>query len=205
MHALKRLPDQLFVACSGGIDSVVLAHFAKQQRRDVTLAFFHHGNEFADVEEEFVIRFASEHDFPLIRAYCHEPVVGSKEKFWRDQRYDWFRSLPGQVAIGTHLDDAVEWYLMTCLQGQGHYIEYQSANCVKPLLCTTKHEITVYAAQQGLQHLTDPSNANVAYTARNRVRHNIVPECLTIQPGLYNIVRKRIFEKTHGARHAATE
>lgn len=197
MHALKTLPDKLYVACSGGIDSTVLAHFAVECRRDVTLAFFHHGNEYADIEHQFVSSVSRSLNVPLVVGLMDRPLTGSREKAWRDARYAWFRQLPAPVAVGTTLDDAVEWYIMTCLQGEGHFMQYQSANCIKPLLATSKAAIKQYAEQNSIHHLEDASNADINFAVRNRVRHTIIPPCIEVQPGLFNIVRKRICEKTH--------
>jgi tRNA(Ile)-lysidine synthase TilS/MesJ len=53
-----------------------------------------------------------------------------------------------------------------------------------------------YAARNKLEWLEDLSNQDVNFASRNRIRHEILPLALQINPGLYNMVKKRINEKT---------
>lgn len=197
IEVTKTLPDSIYVAFSGGVDSVVMAHTAKSRGVDVTLAFFDHGNEFAKVEHDFVHYFANKNSYKLIIGAGNSTIVGSKEKFWRDSRYNWFKSLDGTVVTGHNLNDAVEWYLMTCLRGQGQYMEYEHANVVRPLITTSKDEILSYAEFYKLEWLTDPSNDDVNFTVRNRVRKELVPIATSIDSSLFSIVKKRCHQKAH--------
>lgn len=199
MHTIRTLPHELYVAFSGGVDSVVLAHLAQSLKRRVTLAFFHHGNAFADEEAKFVHAFASTHGFDVISAQTTEqaPPGLSREKFWRDQRYAWFKELEQEmpVAMGHHLDDAVEWYVMSAMHGEGYFIPYQNGNIIRPLIIQKKQHILDYAAAKGLTWLEDPSNNDTTFAVRNYVRHVLLPNCLKVNPGLYTVVRKRIMDK----------
>lgn len=195
IHVVKTLPSKLYIAFSGGIDSVVLAHKAMKQKRDITLVFFNHNNSLANSEQTFVEQFANKHCLPLMIGNTTKQMYGSKEKFWRDCRYEFFKGLDGVVATGHNLDDAVEWYLMTCLRGEGHYIEYNHANVIRPLLTTKKSDIVQHATHYGLEWFEDPTNNDVEFTGRNKIRHNILPQCLEINPGLYNTVKKNIERK----------
>lgn len=201
MHSLKRLPQTVAVAISGGVDSVVLAHFCQSQRRDVELLFYHHGNDYADKEESFVRNFATQRSLNLtvLRTFEQPPAGASREAFWRTLRYEWFHSIPEYVAVGTTLDDAVEWYLMTCLTGEGHYMSFSNMNVIRPLLLYPKEDIIAYAKQHKLEWLEDPSNQDVSFAKRNLVRHEILPACLKAQPGLYNLVKRRIEKKEYNA------
>lgn len=189
---IRTLPHTVYVAFSGGVDSVVVAHKLISQRRDVTLAFYHHGNEFADQEESFVDSFAKDFNVPVIKGRCQERCVGSKEKFWRDSRYEFFRKIQGCVATGHNLDDAVEWYMMTAIRGEPHYMEYRHANVVRPLLLTRKSSILEYANKENLKWLEDPSNSDTSFTARNKVRHEILPACFEINPGLHTTIANQL-------------
>lgn len=197
INVVKTLPESMFVAFSGGVDSVVMADVARKRGVDVTLAFYHHGNAFADTEQAFAEEYAHNNRYKIVLSRCTDKLSGSKEKFWRDSRYSWFKSISGCVATGHNLDDAVEWYLMTALQGRGQYMTYSHANVIRPMLTTKKMHILEYAKYMNLKWLEDPSNSNESFTTRNKVRSQLVPLVQDINPGIYNIVRKRCHEKAH--------
>ena len=192
---LRPLPEQVFVACSGGLDSVSVVVRACELKRKVTLAFFHHRDEFSDMEEEFVRNLSRDFGLDIITSQAPTKALKSKEKTWRDFRQPWFQSLPGTVLTGHNLDDAVEWYIMTCLQGQGYFMNYENGNVKKPFLLTKKVALRDYLVSRKVSWLEDPSNYEVEFTPRNRVRHNILPEALKINPGLYKVVEKGILKK----------
>lgn len=198
LNVFKTLPPNLWIAFSGGVDSVVLAHLALSKGIMVGLAHYHHGNDLADAEYQFVKQFATDHSLLLSVGWCDSAPTGSKEKFWRDSRYRFFKSLDCTVATGANLDDAVEWYLMTCLRGRGEFMPYTHANVIRPLLLSRKSEIIKYALDHSLNWYEDASNSDVEFTPRNRVRHEILPQCLQVNPGLYSVVKKKIFDREFG-------
>ena len=69
LHVVKKLPHTLYVACSGGIDSMVLLHHCIKNRRDVKIAHFHHGTEFGEKGFEFVSAFAKEWGIQMETAF----------------------------------------------------------------------------------------------------------------------------------------
>jgi tRNA(Ile)-lysidine synthase len=192
INVVKTLPQNIYIAFSGGVDSVVLLHKAMSKNKNVTIAFFHHGNDFADIEQDFAIKTAKELNVPIIIGKCEKELFGSKEKFWRDERYKFFKSLNGTVATGHNLDDAVEWYLLTCLRGEGHFMKYINENVIRPLILTTKDDILSYAKKNNLNWLEDTSNSDPEFTYRNKIRLGILPKCLEINNGLYTTVSNKI-------------
>ena len=193
---LRKTDHTVYVACSGGMDSVALLHALFKQKKDVTIAFYHHGNQFADIELDFVMKLSKQFQLPLLIDTCTDTVVGSKEQFWRDSRYRFFHTIPGEVVTGHNLNDAAEWYLMTCLRGEGHYIPFRRYNVIRPLLTTTRETIEKYCKHHALEWLEDPTNADEAFTERNKIRHTVLPVCLEANPGLLSRVKRRIEEKT---------
>jgi tRNA(Ile)-lysidine synthase len=192
INVVRTLPQNIYIAFSGGVDSVVLLHKALSKNKNVTLAFFHHGNDLAKDEQEFAIETANRLNIPIIIGKCNKELTGSKEKFWRDERYKFFNSLPDTVATGHHLDDVVEWYLLTCLRGEGHYIPYNNKNVIRPLLLTSKNDILEYAIENNLKWFNDVSNTDPEFTYRNKIRLEILPKCLEINPGLYTTISNKI-------------
>lgn len=135
----KNLPKSMTIALSGGVDSVVAADFLSR-KYDISCAFFHHGTEFSSVEEAFVDEFCSSRGFKLTKAYIKKslPLTGSKEQFWRDERYEFLDSLDGTVITGHHLDDSIETYIFSALRGSPSTIPYVRNNVLRPFLLTKK-------------------------------------------------------------------
>lgn len=172
-------------------------HFLKR-KHSVTVLHYVHDSEYAAEEHEFVRKLCELWQLPLIVGYqAKSSVVGSREQYWRNGRYEFFKQFDAPVIIGTTLDDAVEWYIFTCLRGQGHYMNYQNGNVCKPFLTTRKQELIDYALANNLEWIEDPSNTDIDFARRNRIRANLIPEICDIEPGIYGIVKKRIIEKTH--------
>lgn len=195
----KSVPEKLYVACSGGVDSVAAAAILSEWR-DVTLCHFGHADHASREERKVVELLARELNVPLIlKDSDKEAPQCNKEHAWRNDRYEWFRSLDGHVATGHTLDDAVEWYLLTCFRGRGEFMPYAHKNVIRPFLITEKKRLIEYAMSRNLLWWEDPTNRDSEFNVRNRIRNNIIPEALKCQPGLYTTVRKRIQEKLKGA------
>lgn len=204
MQTLKKLPSHIGVAVSGGVDSVVLLHFLIKTGRHVTAVHYVHDSEYAETEYQFVSKLCQRWSVPLtIGHQTPGDQTGGQEAYWRRGRYEFFDSLDGlTVCTGHTLDDAVEWYLFSSLRGQGHFMNYQRASVVRPWICTNKQEIVDYATANGIEWLEDPSNACVKFATRNRIRHELIPVALQVNPGLYNTVRRRIRERTFNQTEA---
>ena len=198
LQVLRTLPSHFAVAVSGGIDSLVTLHWLNQ-RKSVIAAHYIHDSEFAETEHKFVKEFCSEYNIDLLTQ--KQPATSrqglSQEEYWRNGRYEFFRNIPLTVCTGHTLDDAVEWYLFTSLNGQGRFMDYSHANVVRPFLTTKKTELMEHAAKYDLKWLEDPSNSDVKFAARNKIRHDILPLCMEVNPGLYNMVKRRIVKRTN--------
>lgn len=198
MQIVRTLPQTVIVALSGGVDSIALLHFLRlNTKRTVIAAHFVHDNEYAERELKLVKTVCSENNINLITKVQSTPLPPktSKEAHWRTCRYEFFKSLPYTVCTGHTLDDATEWYVFTALNGEGHYMEYKNENVVKPFITTKKSELIKFAIDNNHTWLEDESNTDVDFAARNRIRHNILPEALKVNPGLHNMVRSRILAK----------
>jgi tRNA(Ile)-lysidine synthase len=186
------LPRKCTVAFSGGVDSVVISDFLMNGKRDVSLAFFHHGTINSQRAEEFVQRFAEERKVPLRigRINSQKSRDLSPEEFWRNERYTFLDSLGGPVVTGHHLGDAIETWIFTSLHGESKLIPYSRGAVIRPFLVTPKEEIREWAARRGLSWIEDESNNDPKYM-RNLIRMAIVPEALKVNPGLGKVIRKK--------------
>jgi len=197
MHKLRTLPKTVAVALSGGVDSVVLLDFLRK-KHDVTALHYVHNSAYAETEHKFVTELCNKWDIPMLVQHQSKEIPKglSVEEYWRKGRYEFFKNYNGVVCTGHNLDDAVEWYLFTSFNGEGHYMNYRNGNVVRPFLHQRKSEIYKYAEENGLEWIEDPSNTNTDWSARNKIRNKIMPLTLEVNPGLHNMVRKRILIKT---------
>ena len=189
MKIIRPIPKRLYLACSGGIDSMFALHFLKAGGRDVTPLYFNHGTEFGQSCENFLKSL----DIGAIYGKIEKMPEKSRslEDFWRECRYnflDQFTDAP--VVTVHHLDDQIE----TLLQGVCHgrldrIIPYKRGNYIRPFIYVSKQEIKDYAHRHSLTYLNDPSNEDVRFT-RNRIRNKIIPELLEVNPGLYKSIKK---------------
>lgn len=193
------LPDKFYVACSGGVDSISALHWLARANKDRLLGainIHHNTGRFADESKSVVEKFCSKHDIPLL---CYS-IVGtppknrSKEDWWREQRYKIFNEVPNShyIILAHNLDDCLEEYLMCMLvRGYESTIQYSHGRCIRPFRKWAKKDIINYAKRNGLDWAEDPSNRDTHYK-RNFIRHNIVPQALELNPGLYNLVERLI-------------
>ena len=197
IRIIGKIPRNVTIACSGGIDSMVFTHFLQQRKRNIKLAYFNHDTMHSRMAEDFVKQYAEENKLQLFLG----KMSGTKgrrsiEEFWRDERYKFFDSLNEKFIITCHhLDDCVETWLMSSIHGQSKLIPYsRSNNIYRPFLMTTKSEIRDYASNKEIAWATDPSNDNTLFI-RNHVRHNLMPQVLKVNPGIRTTIRKKLLEK----------
>ena len=188
----KSLPKELYVACSGGVDSVALALFLKASGRKVNLVHYNHPDDpFAETEEQFVSELLSKYNFDGKISSFHAPIPRdglSKEVWWRENRLAFFRSIGKPILTGHHLDDALEWYLLSLIKtGNGYLMQYESECTLKPLLMTRKVDLirritNTYPEQTWLD---DPTNDDPEFNDRNFLRINVLPGILRLNPGFH--------------------
>jgi tRNA(Ile)-lysidine synthase len=187
---LVPLPKQLTVAFSGGVDSCAAVDFLSR-KHDVTCAFFHHGTENSERAYEFVANFCSDRRLSLIFARISEPDVPkgiSQEEHWRDQRYTFLRTL-GPVITAHHLDDCVETYIHSALNGTPKVIPMIRNNVLRPFLTTRKSELISWCQRHDVPWIEDTSNQDSKYM-RNYIRNELMPHALRVNPGLHTLVKK---------------
>lgn len=211
------LPKFVYVACSGGVDSLAVVDFLQKKHR-VYVIYIDHGTRYSTEAFRTVKDYADTRKigiyYRLIDA--KKPKTKSLEEHWRDERYRIFDDFtdPRAMSINPeaerkiitchHLDDAVETYIWSCMHGEGKIIPYHRGyNIIRPFLLNRKSEFINWAAKTKLCHYNDPSNLDTSFT-RNHIRHNVVPQIEKINPGIYKVVKKKILERyawdslTHG-------
>ena len=106
-------------------------------------------------------------------------------------RYEFFSKFDFPIITCHHLDDCVETYLFSCLRGFQSVIPYSKRNVIRPFLLNEKSVFYKWCEGKNVPFVEDESNLSVDYS-RNRIRHNIVPEALLVNPGLKTVVKKMI-------------
>lgn len=191
----KSIPKRVYVACSGGVDSVAVAAILSEWR-DVTLLHFSHPDHAYEHELETVLKLSYDLDLALITNRSKESIpTKNREETWRKDRYRWFHSFDAPVITAHTLDDAVEWYLMTCLRGRGEFMPVENLNVLRPFLLTEKSCLIEYARNRNLTWWEDPTNQDPDFGLRSQVRNDLVPVAINCEPGLKRMVRRRLITK----------
>ena len=77
------------------------------------------------------------------------------------------------------------------LRGFQSVIPYKKNNVIRPFLLNEKSVFEEWCNKRGVSYIYDESNSSIDYS-RNRIRHNIVPEALKVNPGLKLVVKKLV-------------
>lgn len=190
-----KIPPKIILACSGGRDSMSVLEFLVRGKKEVTVAYFNHATEHAEVAEQFLRQFCYDNNLPFITdKYNHDdPKKKPTEASWRKQRYIFLSKLGGPVVTGHHLGDAVEWWVFSSLRGNPGLISTirEDIPVLRPFLISRPDEIHKHFG--GYPHVEDPTNIETNYT-RNFIRHILLPNALRVNPGLFTTI-KNLYRK----------
>ncbi len=196
----------VWVAVSGGIDSMVLLQMLRELGHPCSVAHVDHALRGAesDADRIFVEDHCREHGLPF--RTLKADVQGHADKNGlsiqlaaREMRYAWlaelWRELPMPIAMGHHADDAVESLFINLLRGTGVHgwsaIRPVSGIYVRPLLCTGREHIKRFAAEHRVHFREDASNADPKYL-RNRIRHELMPLLEEMRPGALRTISRSV-------------
>jgi len=191
------LKDRLLVACSGGLDSVVLTHLCHKSGLQIALShcnFRLRGSE-SDADEAFVKEMAQQ--LGIYFFVTHFDTLGyvnqhkvSVQMAARELRYRWFDGLLktkgyAKVLTAHHLNDALETFLINLSRGTGidglTGIPEQTETIARPLLKFSREELMDYVKANKLVWREDASNSDKKYL-RNKIRAEVVPLLKDLNP-----------------------
>lgn len=190
-HNMLSAGDSVCVALSGGADSValLLVLYELSAELDFSLSAVHinhllRGGE-SDRDENFCRDLCGRLDVPLqifredAAAFSHS-LGESVETGARKLRYQIFDSLTAdKIATAHNLNDNAETLLFRLARGTGlrglSGIPAVRDNIIRPLIECGRDEIEAFLAEREQPFVTDSTNLSDDY-ARNRIRHNIIPE-----------------------------
>ena len=196
IRIIGKIPNNLTIACSGGIDSMVFTDFLLKGKKNINLAYFNHDTQHSHKAQKFVENYAKSNKLNLfIGRPSGRKGKRSLEEFWRDERYDFLQRIGSDYTITCHhLDDCVETWLMSSFHGQSKLIPFQrNHNIFRPFLMTSKKAIKNYVERKNVLWIEDPSNQKTNFM-RNHVRYNVMPQVLKVNPGIRSTIRKKLIE-----------
>lgn len=195
IRLLGEIPRTVTIACSGGVDSMVLLDFLSKNH-SVNVAFFDHGTEASSIARKFLTEECTSRNLNLTvgeMQHTHRGREFSPEEHWRIERYNFLAQFP-VVVTAHHLDDVAETWIWSSLHGTSSLIPYRRGNVIRPFLLNRKSELVNWASSKKVAWVDDHSNHDVHYT-RNYIRHHVMPHALKVNPGLHTMLRKKLEER----------
>ncbi len=197
--------DRILLACSSGIDSMVMTHLCQKLNLNITLAhcnFCLRGNE-SNLDEAFVVDYASKQDILVFSKQFDTQSFVDNSKYSiqmaaRELRYNWFQSLSEQqqfncVLTAHHADDNLETFLINLSRGSGLDglvgIPEKNGIFLRPLLPFSRDQILQYAQKHQIEWREDSSNVSLKYQ-RNQLRHKLVTVLKEIYPNILESLTK---------------
>lgn len=189
---------ELFIACSGGVDSMVLTHLISSFCKTITLLHVNY-NLRADEsleDEKFIRAFAMKSKLKLeVKSLDATKILSEKggnlQETARRIRFEWFEEKLQRenslLLLAHHEDDQIETFYqhlarksgilgLACMLEHHHHF-------IRPLLTFSKEEIYAFARENKLLWREDSSNQTNKYT-RNKLRNEILPYLYTQIPSL---------------------
>lgn len=201
-NVLWNKEDGLYLACSGGLDSVVLAHMLFKLGYSFIILHcnFQLRGEESERDEQFVRELANTLSVPVVVKKFdtnREIEVTGKgvQETARNLRYNWFKQVlekdqsnrQNWLLTAHHADDQVETILMHYFRGTGlaglQGMKMKTDFIIRPLLFAERVALEKYATDNGLNWVEDSSNATTDYT-RNFIRHTIIPRLEEVYPSV---------------------
>ncbi len=196
-NAMLTAGETVCVALSGGADSVCLALVLKKLGYNVFCVHVNHNlrGEESLRDEAFCVQFCKAQNLALfvesvdVKAYCAENKC-SVEEGARHLRYQALNKHCNgkKLATAHNLNDCLETTLFNLTRGCGIKgllgIPPKRDNIIRPLLSITREEIESYLSNVGQPFVTDSTNLTDD-CSRNIIRHNVLPQLLKLNGGLY--------------------
>ncbi len=194
--------ESVVVACSGGPDSVFLAHVIREIfDKNFILLYLDHGLRPVEHERRLVQQLGDAWGIPTIvqRIDVAEFMAThtcSAETAGHHLRRESFLKIATQnnisaVLTGHHSDDSIETFLMKWFRGaQSGLLGLQAAiqlsekvTLMRPLLAYRKKDIEDALVEMNIVYCMDPTNADTAIK-RNWIRHDVLPHFKKMVPDI---------------------
>lgn len=193
---------KIWVAYSGGVDSHVLLHLAKQYFPHVQAIHINHNQTEQDhIWQQHCIDVTDKLSIPLTCASVNlaDFAKQSMELAARNARRQIWRQYCANdyVLLAHHATDQAETILYRFVRGSGprglsgmqKVATLGNVTLVRPLLEVCKEEIINYAKVNNLQWLEDTTNTDINIT-RNFIRHEVLPTLKKRWPKVVNNINR---------------
>ena len=189
-HFPALVDQKILVACSGGLDSIVLLHLL--QKIGLTLGVAHCNFKLrgahSDADLSFIETIAGNLGVPVFtsvfdtKTYAKTQGI-STQVAARELRYEWFYSTArangyDRIATGHHADDDLETFFINLSRVTGLRgltgIASNTEQLIRPLLPFSRAQIMQFAKKEGLFWREDSSNSTRDYL-RNKLRLDVIP------------------------------
>jgi tRNA(Ile)-lysidine synthase len=183
-------PPIIFVAVSGGVDSMLLLDLTSNYFRVEALHVNYklRGKD-SDEDQEFIQIFCAKKQIPihLLEIELKEDLKNSKGNLQnraREVRYNFFREKlkenpNSMLFVGHHADDQIETFFLHYFRNSGiaglSGMREKSGRIYRPFLKFSKNQLIEAAHERELSWREDCSNQKNDYL-RNRFRNDIIPE-----------------------------
>lgn len=191
--------NRLILACSGGLDSTVMAHLVSQLTSNFVLAHVHFGlrGVESDLDQSFVAKLADQLGCTFLTTrfdtlgYARKHGI-STQMAARDLRYNWFQELvsggSGSLILAAHhADDVLETFFINLNRTTGidglSGIAAKKGDIRRPLLIFNRFDLEAYARRNELSWREDSSNSE-DYYLRNQIRHSLIPALKAVFPDI---------------------
>jgi tRNA(Ile)-lysidine synthase len=197
--------SKLLLAISGGIDSMVMLYLFHQCGYNFSVAHCNFGlrGKESDEDEQLVKNTCKELGIQIYTKKINTSEYATTENISiqvaaRNLRYNWFKELCIEngldaVAVAHNKNDVAETMLINLCRGTGLKgltgIKPISNGIIRPLIFAERKEIEKFAIKKCIVYRNDSSNQSTKY-ARNRIRHNVLPEFEQINEGIIDNLYK---------------
>lgn len=188
----------VLVACSGGVDSMVLLHGLLEIGLKPNVLHVNYGLRGADsdADEQLVSDFARRHDLNLQIHHCPTDLTqqpgtnlqSAAREFRRKYFHHWTAHSPNHVVVlAHHGNDQVETFFLQLYRGSGTFglggMHPERHQLIRPFLELEKADLVGYAVENNVNWREDTSNASSKYL-RNLFRNELLPALTKDQPQL---------------------
>lgn len=178
-----------YVACSGGVDSMVLLSILHQLSKKIHVLHvnYHLRGEASNLDQQVIEDYCKQHSIP---SSIHSVELnkelengGNLQDIARKVRYEFFKKHTtepnSKIVLAHHADDQIETFLLNIARKAGVMglacMLPEHGQIIRPLLPFSKKDIVEYAKEEGIVWREDLSNQSNKYR-RNSIRNVFLPE-----------------------------